>query len=407
MLSPFLEMRIADLIDIALVATLVYAVLALIRRTQAAFVAIGILMVGALYVGARALDLHLMAWILQGFFAVFLIMVVVVFQEELRQLFERIALWSLRRHDRGSLETGPSDALVACLSEFAERRIGALVVLPGAQPIQRHIQGGIELGGKLSIPLLRSIFDPHSPGHDGAVIIEDDRVARFAAHLPLSKDFTQLANVGTRHSAALGLAERTDALCLVVSEERGQMSVAQRGRLQTLASPQAVGASIQQFLADRTPARAGYPVWRQLLRGQRAEKAIVLALVVALWYLFVPGSRLVELSFDVPVVVHNLPPDFEVESIDPPSVLVQFSGVRRSFYLFRPDKLEIVIDGSLAELGRRTFKVSAANLTFPKDLTLQGIEPESVKLSLRKISPPAHAPTRAKPRPAGPAGADL
>lgn len=392
MLSPFLEMRVADLVDIALVATLVYAVVALIRRTQAAFVAIGILLVGAVYVGARALDLHLTAWIFQGFFAVFLIMVVVVFQEELRQLFERIALWSLRRNDREPVGAGPSDALVACLNDFAQQRIGALVVVLGRQPIERYIQGGIELGGKVSIPLLKSIFDPHSPGHDGAVIVDGDRVTRFAAHLPLSKDFKQLANVGTRHSAALGLAERTDALCLVVSEERGQVSLARDGRLRTLVTPQAAAASIQQFARDRRPEADGYRVWRQLLRGQRVEKAVVLALVVALWYLLVPGSRLAEFSYDVPIAVHSLPTGFEVESVDPPTVRVRFSGVRRSFYLFRPDTLEIEIDASLAAAGRRTFKISAADLSFPKDLTLQEIEPERVRLSLRQVSTPTEPP---------------
>jgi uncharacterized protein (TIGR00159 family) len=390
MVNPFLEMRFADIVDIALVATLLYAALALIRRTQAAFVAMGIVMVGVLYIGARALDLRLTAWIFQGFFAVFLIIVVVVFQEELRQLFERIATWSLRRREPVDA-TDAADALITCVNDLARQRIGALFVLPGTQPIQRYIHGGIELGGKLSVPLLKSIFDPHSPGHDGAVIVDNDRVARFAAHLPLSKDFSQLANVGTRHSAALGLAERTDALCLVVSEERGEVSAARDGRLRTLPAPQAAGAEIQSFLRAKRPQPNGYGVWRQLLQGQRAEKVIVLALVIALWYLFVPGARLVELSYDVPVVVRNLPRDLEIESIDPPSVRVSFSGIRRAFYLFREDRLQVVIDGSLAKLGRRTFPISDSDLVFPKDLTLQTLEPEKVKLSLRRAASPGEA----------------
>ena len=104
------------------------------------------------------------------------------------------------------------------------------LIAEGKDPIARHVMGGIELGGKISEPILKSIFDPHSPGHDGAVIVEHDQISLFAAHLPLSKDFQQLANVGTRHSAALGLAELSDALCIAVSEERGTISVARAGR---------------------------------------------------------------------------------------------------------------------------------------------------------------------------------
>jgi DNA integrity scanning protein DisA with diadenylate cyclase activity len=91
------------------------------------------------------------------------------------------------------------------------------MLIRGNDPLERHITGWIPLDGKLSGPLLKSIFDPHSPGHDGAVLVEQDSITRFAAHLPLSKNLMQLSNVGTRHSAALGLAELTDALCIVVS----------------------------------------------------------------------------------------------------------------------------------------------------------------------------------------------
>jgi len=385
-LKPFLEIRMADVVDILLVTVLLYAALALIRRTRAGFVAMGILIVAALYVGARALNLQLTAWIFQGFFAVFLLIVVVIFQEELRQLFERIALWSLGRRELSASSADSSDTVVTCLADFARQKIGALVIFPGTQPIQRQIQGGIELQGTLSIPLLKSLFDPHSPGHDGAVIIENDRVARFAVHLPLSQDFRQLAGVGTRHSAALGLAERTDALCIVVSEERGEISIARDGHLKLLRSPQEAGRIIQGFLREKRPPEDRAATWKQLVRTNLTEKAVVLGLVIALWYLFVPGSRPVEFTYEIPVSVRNLPPGFEVESIDPKNVEATFTGLRRSFYLFRPERLEATIDAALVKLGRRTFELSHQNLQYPKDLTLREIQPDKVKLTVRERS---------------------
>jgi diadenylate cyclase len=137
------------------------------------------------YVLAEALDLRLTTAIFRGFFAISVVIIVVLFQEELRQLFERLGVWSMRRGRRaGPPRSLPADILVETLTDLARQHIGALIVLPGRQPVVRHVRGGLVLDGLLSAPLLKSIFDPHSPGHDGAVIIEGDRVARFAAHLP-------------------------------------------------------------------------------------------------------------------------------------------------------------------------------------------------------------------------------
>lgn len=383
MLTEFLDIRVLDVLDIVLVTILVYTAIVLVRRTQAGFVAIGILLLAALYIVARALDLRLTAWIFQGFFAVFLVIIVVIFQEELRQLFERIAMWSLRRQT-GIAEGDASDVLVQSFVDFAREHIGALVVIPGHQPLDRHTHGGIDLNGALSLPVLKSLFDPHSPGHDGAVIIEHSRITRFSVHLPLSKDYRQLSGVGTRHAAGLGLAERTDALCLIVSEERGRISVARDGRLRALENPQELSAVIQTFIREKQLRQDPRGLVTQLVRENWVEKLASLGLVLALWYLFVPGSRPASFSYPVPVKVINLPIGYEAEEISPPEITVSFAGPRRSFYLFDPKKLEVTLDASLAKFGRRTFTISDENLRYPKELTLEELHPARVRLSLRK-----------------------
>ncbi len=384
MLEPLRDIRLLDVVDILLVTSLVYTAFAWLRRTQAALVAFGIVILGAIYIVARALDLRLMTWIFQGFFAIFLVIIVVIFQEELRQLFEWLAVWSLRRRGTAPPPGGPTDTLVRCAADFARDHIGALIVLPGKQPIERHIQGGIELHGRLSEPLLKSLFDPHSPGHDGAVIVVNDCVVKFAAHLPLSKDFRQLSGVGTRHSAALGLAELTDALCLVVSEERGQISVARDGRLRGIGELHELGLELQRFFREKhAPERPRRPAW-QLLRENWSGKLASLAIVALLWYLFVPGSRLAGMTYPIPVSVINLPSELVLENVDPPVVKGTFTGQRRAFYLFDPRRLEVVIDASLAQLGRRTFEISEANVRYPKELSLESITPSRVRISVRK-----------------------
>lgn len=391
-LIPFTTITAGEIVDVLLVAVLIYTAIVWLRRTRAAFVVRGMLTLGAVYMVVRYLDLQMTAWIFQAFFAVFLVMIVVIFQEELRQMFERIAVWSFGRHAVPAATFAVGDILTRALTDLARDRVGALVVIAGKDPMGRHVTGGIALDGRMSVPLLRSIFDVHSPGHDGAVLVENDRVARFAAHLPLSKDLTQTAHVGTRHSAALGLAELCDALCLVVSEERGSISIARNGRLRQLDSPQELAGAIQSFLNDKFPVQEHKPLGLHLVRQNWPAKTVSVCLAIALWYLFVPGSKVVEVIYQVPVTVENLPADLQLERIEPAVVSARFRAPRRTFYLFDQKKIRISADVALAELGRRTFALSDKDLRYPKELTLQEFSPDSVKISVKPMpaSPPSN-----------------
>jgi uncharacterized protein (TIGR00159 family) len=384
--------EIEDVVDILLVTILVYTAVVWIRRTQAAFVAIGLFLLAVLYVLAEAFDLQLTTAIFRSFFAISVVIIVVLFQEELRQLFERLGVWSLRRRRGAGPPSAPADMLVEALTDLARQHVGALVVLPGNQPIARHVRGGLPLDGVLSVPLLKSIFDPHSPGHDGAVIVDGDRVTRFAAHLPLSTNFLVLIGVGTRHGAALGLAELTDALCIVVSEERGEISVARDGRLRRLTDPATLTAELERFLREIRPGEGERrSFWRQLVREHWAEKVASLLFVSALWLAVVPGARPLEQTFKVPVQVANLPPDLVLDKVKPREVEVKLSGLRREFYLFNPRLLRVTVDARLASAGRRNFQVLDQDLRFPKALTLDGIEPDTVLITVRPAESPPQA----------------
>jgi len=385
------DIGLPDLFDIAFVTVLLYVAFVWVRETHAFFVAIGFVILGLIYIVAKSFDLQLTAWIFQGFFAILLVIIVVIFQEELRQIFERIAVWSLGRGAPKHYSSSSMDALVATIADFARDRIGALIVIPGRQPIDRHIQGGIELNGKLSVPLLKSIFDPHSPGHDGAVIVENEKILRFAAHLPLSKDFTQLAHVGTRHSAALGLAELTDALCVIVSEERGRISVARNGRLWEVDNTQQLGSLIDAFMKEKIPSRDPRLFSIQLIKENWVEKAVALCLAFGLWAVFVPGSKTAEATFAVPITVENLSANVVLESVQPSEVNATFSGPRRVLVLFRPEKLRVTIDGSALDANRRdglrrTFRLSEKDIRYPKELMLKEFSPATVKVAARRVA---------------------
>jgi len=389
--------ELGDVVDILLVTVLVYTAVVWIRRTQAGFVAIGLFLLAALYVLAEAFDLQLTTAIFRSFFAISVVIIVVLFQEELRQLFERLGVWSLRRGRSTAARAAPADILVEALTDMARHHVGALVVLPGTQPIARHVRGGLPLDGVLTVPLLESIFDPHSPGHDGAMIVDGDHITRFAAHLPLSTNFRALAGVGTRHSAALGLAELTDALCIVSSEERGEISIARDGRLRRLSDPGTLTAELDRFLHEVRPGdgeRRSF--WSHLIREHWSEKAASLLFVSALWLAVVPGARPLERTFKVPVEVVNLPSNLVLTEVKPRDVEVKLSGLRREFYLFNPRFLRITLDARPAGDGQRTFPVQDSDLHFPKSLTLERIEPDSVRIKVRQAeaAPPGETPAQ-------------
>ena len=386
MFGPFAT--ISDLIDILFVGILLYTAMVWLRTTRAAFVLRGIFVLAVIYLIARQFELQLTAWIFQGFFAVFVIMIVVIFQEELRQIFERVAVWSWRSGGRPDLQSETANVLVRTIADLAKDKIGALIVVSGNDPLTRHIVGGIPLDGRLSAPLLRSIFDPHSPGHDGAVIIERDRLTRFAAHLPLSKDLRQLADLGTRHSAALGIAELTDALAIVVSEQRGTIAAARDGYLYRLDNPQELVGLLERFLRKEEPEKRRLWKWIPVehVRENWQGKAIAFAMAAGFWYVFVPGSKVMEATYRIPVQVQNIPADYELESFQPTEVEATFSGPRRAFYFFHPKRLKVTVDASTAESGRRTFTITPQSIRHPNEIKVEDVKPPTLRVSLRRVS---------------------
>ena len=384
-LPLFAELRLTDLIDILIVAALIWFVIAWFRTSQARLALLGLAALGLVFVLARGLELQLTTSLLQGFFAVLAVMLVVVFQEDLRRLFEGIAVWGLRR---GAPRPPPDveRSLVRSLFQLAQRKVGALVILPGREPLDRHLDGGVHLDGRLSEQLILSLFDPQTPGHDGAVLVQANRVARFGVHLPLSTDWDRLGAGGTRHAAALGLAERCDAICLVVSEERGEVSIAQAGEIEGVATPDELALALERFIG-RAARPAGPTGWGDLLGRLRAgwrEGLAALALAAGVWYVAIPGGAVETIERRVPVKVENLPEGFELVSVQPADVAIRLEGPRRDLYMAGSSELFVRLDALLVQLGRRTFTLELDQVESPDGIRALSVEPAKVRLSVKK-----------------------
>jgi uncharacterized protein (TIGR00159 family) len=388
MFSAFTDIGLTNCIDIAMVTFVIYAFLVALKRTRrSGLIFVGIVILGIIYVAAWKLNLELTVTLLQGFFTVFFLALVVIFQEDLRYFFERVGLWwrerSLPRYKRHAqrLPRREVEVLARTLSDLARAKIGALVVVRGHDTIARHLEGGEEVEGRVSEPLLKSIFDPHSLGHDGAVIIEGNRIEKLGVHLPLSKNLDKLPRSGTRHAAALGLSERSDALCLVVSEERGTISMTRRGEIRTVADAGELASVLKAFYHEIKP-QAESRAWQEFYRRNYREKLGALFLAIALWVLVVHRAQVVQRSFEIPVQYGLLGTNLVVQAIKPDNITVTFSAPRKEFAFIRPGDIRLVLQLPDVKKGVRQVNITSSDLVYPSPLNIEDIEPRQVALNI-------------------------
>jgi uncharacterized protein (TIGR00159 family) len=381
------NVRIQDILDVTIIALMIFALLTWFKTRASRFVLIGIILLAGVYMAARFFQLYLTTIVLQGFFAILLFVLVVIFQEDLRGFFERLALLGniARKFPSSDGLKDTAEIISQTASSLARKKTGALIVIQGNDPLERHINGGTELDGVVSGPLLESIFDPHSIGHDGAVIISGNRVKKFGCHLPLSSNAARYGNIGLRHTAALGLAERTDALCVVVSEERGTISVAQRENLETLAGASALHEILKDFFVRNTPSKNSHPALNWL-RGNTPEKLIAVGLACLLWVAFGYQRDVVRRDFIIPLEYKNVPRNWQIEEPQVTEIKVVLQGSEQAFRLLNERSLKASLD--LSSIGKkREFILTKDMINAPSYLTVADIIPAKINVYASKLVP--------------------
>jgi diadenylate cyclase len=380
--------RIQDILDIAIISIMISALLIWFKGRASRFVFLGITLLGVVYLLARFFQLYLTTLVLQAFFAILLFVLVVIFQEDLRRFFERLALLGRFRKKIFSVAAFNESAeiIAQTAADLARQKIGALIVLQGEDPLDRHLTGGSSLDGLLSQPLLESIFDPHSIGHDGAVLIDGNRVMRFGCHLPLSANAAQHGNLGLRHTAALGLSERSDALCIVVSEERGTISLAKGERIDEIANASALRIELEAFFAKRMPL-AKRRLIRNWLRQNPREKMIAIVLACFLWVIFGYQRETISRDFVIPIQYLNAPVEWVLEEPKIMEAKVMLTGPAQAFQLLHPDSLKISLDLKQLRPGTQEIALTRDMVNVPSNLTVAGITPERIKVTTSRLLP--------------------
>ena len=256
------DVRWQDIVDIAAVSVVLYWILLLIRGTRALQMVFGLVVLAAIYLFAQGAELSTLMWILANFLGSIVIIVVIIFQDELRRALALVGTNPLTgsnpREQQHLIEE-----VVKTAGTLSNKRIGALIVIERSTGLKNYIEKGTSVDSTVSMDILTSIFMPFSPIHDGAVIVSRGRIAAAHCFLPLTLNPRLEKILGTRHRAALGLAEETDAVVVVISEETGKISVACDGKLYSRLETEELKRILERLMAgDSKPESKG--LWERI-----------------------------------------------------------------------------------------------------------------------------------------------
>lgn len=250
------QMSAWDVIDIVIVSILIYEALKLIRGTRAMQMAIGSVLVILLFYLSQAFPLRTVGWLIRNLLAYVVFAAIVLFQSDIRRALSHLGRLPFFRYLGQSEHAAETiEEVITATGMLAKGRVGAIIVFEREIGLRNYVESGIPIDATVSYDLLTTIFQPSTPLHDGAVILSEDRIAAAACFLPLTVSPKLDRDLGTRHRAAIGLTEESDAIAVIVSEERGEISLARHGQISRGLSPDDLRGRLQSLILPRRRSR--------------------------------------------------------------------------------------------------------------------------------------------------------
>lgn len=374
--------RWQDFVDFGVLAGALYFLISWARQARALRIVFGIVILHAAAIFARRFDLSITSWVLEGAAFVAVAMLVLVFQPELRRaltrLDSRVRFWNRSR----AVQAQVDGALAGGAFRLAAGRTGALIVVAGRDAFDELVDAGTSLNADVSEPLLEAIFQKTSPIHDGAVVVEGEHVTRAGVVLPLTNRADVPPQFGTRHRAAMGMAERCDALVIVASEERGDVHVMWGSSVQNIP-----GRAELIGLLHTMRARPSTPLPQRLARALAVHwelRLAAVALTALIW-----GSSWVSVG----TTVRNVSVGVEFSYVPRGMVIAEQSAFRLEAQLrgnpwvmdsVSLSRLVYRFDLSSATDGWRTLRIKPGVLDLPPGIVLDSVEPQTVTVHLVK-----------------------
>ena len=372
------SLRWQDIVDISLVSYILLRFYVLFRGTSAFRVLIGMILLWFFQQVAVSMGLIVTSWVVQGVVAVGAIIIIVIFRNEIRNVLLARNLKSIFWDFSSKTVITAIETIVQGVHEMAQHKCGALLVFPGKEDLEEVVQGGIPWKGAISKEMILSIFWPDNPVHDGAAVIQGNQINQVAAILPLSRRDDLPSYYGTRHRAALGLAEATDALVIAVSEERGDVVVARGSQLKIVKQKRRLGQILQEHMGV------------SVKKGREARKETLTFIAAALFsVIFTTGvwfsvSRGVDTLVTLQVPLEYTKRDLAMEIVNTSvnTVNLELEGSGALIKSIRPDQVQIRMDLSKSKAGPNTFSITRKSISLPPGVILKGVTPSVVEVEL-------------------------
>ncbi len=366
--------------DFLVVALAFYALLRWAKSARALRLALGVVGLHALALLARKLDLVITSWVLDASAILAILVLLLIFQPELRRAFMRVDS-ALRRWPRPvGLGSRVNRGIADAAFELAGKRLGALLVVARRDSIGELIEGGTVLDASVSAQLIEAIFQKLSPLHDGAAIIVGDRLVKAGAVLPLTRSQQVPTLYGTRHRAAMGLAERCDALVAVVSEERSEVALVLGGSVRPIKNADELVQTLGEFL---NPSRKPFSLRvRRLFAANLGLKFAALGLAAVIWSMSFLVSGTAIRTFRAPVELGGVPSGMKIEQQSADTLEIQLRG--SPWIMDSVDLGTMVAHLDLGDLhaGWQTLRFQPDSLDLPPGITVDRVTPPTVRVDL-------------------------
>lgn len=370
----FSSLRWQDVLDIAINSYILFRLYVLFRGTNTFRVMLGIAGLWFFQQIALYIGLIVTSWLIQGITAAATIIIIVIFRNEIRSVFQtqnlRSVLWGVPRKTK---ET-PVALIAEALFELAAARTGALVVFPGRENLTEAIQGGVVWHGRITKEMIRTIFFRNNPVHDGAIVIHGNRVELVGCILPLSHRKDLPSHFGTRHRAMAGLAEISDAVVVAVSEQSGAITLAKGHGI----FPITRRHDLEQLLEERDGRK--YKVdafFRRESFQRRAAAMLSFVFITGIWASFTRSMDTL-ITLDVPIRYSNRRSGVEIVETTANIIQLQLSGSGALIRSVGSDQIQVNLDLGKAVVGKNTFLLTSDNVSLPPGIKLSRIDPPKV-----------------------------
>jgi uncharacterized protein (TIGR00159 family) len=374
--------RWQDALDILILTYIFYRLYLWLRKKKALRMVIAILALPFFYLIAQWIDLPLSVWGFQNLWPVILLVLVVIFQQEIREVLGTISLPSFFFGRPGRFASKIVDKIVRASFQMANRRIGGLIVLQRGDDLDEFVHEKTLLDSEIDEDLMISIFLPQSPLHDGAVVIQRDRIRYAGGLLPFSKSSTLPKEWGTRHRAGVGITEVSDAECIIISEERGEVLFASKGKVGKKAREEDLKESLSGFIPEGD--KKEEKKWPKKIFQDLPRKGLFLGLVCLLWIFFI-GIRQGEISFNVALEYYSVPANLTISGEPRREINVRLKGSQRLLSLIKSDQIRAKVDLSNTHPGTNQIFLSEKDITTPSGITVTHFYPQQIRFQLSTL----------------------